>query len=163
MIDHAPLVAALAKPDATEAAFEALRQLAYDILDLKQFTVMNTDPARGVASRIYSDDPISYPVGGEKPIPDNHWTDIVLKQQKPFVGNSIEELAAVFPDWEKIQGLGLESCLNLPIIIAGEVVGTLNCLSTAGHFTPERIEAANQLKLPGAAVFLLAAQKSGHG
>lgn len=160
MTDYEPFVSALAQPDPTEAAFAALRQLAYDTLDLKQFTIMTSDPIRGVASRIYSDDPIPYPVGGEKPIQDNLWTDTVLKRQETFVGNSIEELAAVFPDWEKIQSLGLESCLNLPIIIDRQVVGTLNCLNVAGHFTPERIKAANQLKLPGAAVFLLAAQKS---
>lgn len=161
MTNFAPFVAALAQPDPKQAAFDALRQLAYDILDLKQFTIMTSDPVRGVASRIYSDDPIPYPVGGEKPIQDNLWTETVLKRQETFVGNSIEDLAEVFPDWEKIQGLGLESCLNLPIIIDGNVVGTLNCLNIAGHFTPGRIEAANQLKLPGATVFLLAAQKSG--
>ena len=161
MTDYGPFVAALAQPNPTEAAFQALRQLAYDILELKQFTIMASDPDRGVASRIFSDDPIPYPVGGEKPIQDNLWTDTVLKRKETFVGNSIEDLAAVFPDWEKIQSLGLESCLNLPIIIDGQVAGTLNCLNVAGHFTPERIEAANQLKLPGAAMFLLAAPKSG--
>ena len=158
MADFAPFVAALAKTNASDAAFKALAQLAYDILDLKQFTVMTVDQKRGVASRIFSDDPAPYPVGGEKPILETIWTETVLRRQETFVGNSIEELAEVFPDWEKIQSLGLESCLNLPIIINGTVVGTLNCLNVAGHFTPERIQAANQLKLPGAAAFLLAAQ-----
>ena len=92
---------------------------------------------------------------------DTIWTETVLGRQDTFVGNTIEELAAVFPDWEKIQSLGLESCLNLPIIINGNVVGTLNCLNVADHFTVERVAAANQLKLPGAAAFLLAAQASG--
>ena len=158
MADFAPFVAALAKTNASDAAFKALAQLAYDILDLKQFTVMTVNQKRGVAARIFSDDPVPYPVGGEKPILETIWTETVLRRQETFVGNSIEELAEVFPDWEKIQSLGLESCLNLPIIINGTVVGTLNCLNVAGHFTPERIQAANQLKLPGAAAFLLAAQ-----
>ncbi len=161
MADFAPFVAALAGPNASKAAFKALAQLAYDILHLKQFTVMAVDLDRGVAARIFSDDPEPYPVGGEKPILDTIWTETVLGRQETFVGNTIEELAVVFPDWEKIQSLGLESCLNLPIIIDGHVMGTLNCLNVAGHFTPERITAANQLKLPGAAAFLLAAQTSG--
>ena len=161
MTDFAPIVAALAGPNAPEEAFKALAQLAYDILDLKQFTVMTVDQDRGVAARVFSDDPIPYPVGGEKPILDTIWTDTVLGQQETFVGNTIEELAIVFPDWEKIQSLGLESCLNLPIVVNGKVLGTLNCLNVAGHFTPERIAAANQLKLPGAAVLLLAAQDIG--
>ena len=161
MANFAPFVAALAGQNAPDAAFEALAQLAYDVLELKQFTVMAVDQKRGVAARIFSDDPIPYPVGGEKPILENIWTETVLGRQEAFVGNTIEDLAAVFPDWEKIQSLGLESCLNLPIIINGEVMGTLNCLNVAGHFTADRIEAANQLKLPGAAAFLLAAQESG--
>ncbi len=161
MVDFAPFVAAMAGPNASPAVFKALAQLAYDVLDLKQFTIMTVDQKRGVAARIFSDDPVPYPVGGEKPILDTIWTKTVLERQETFVGNTIEDLAEVFPDWEKIQSLGLESCLNLPIIIDGNVMGTLNCLNVAGHFTPERVAAANQLKLPGAAAFLLAAQASG--
>ena len=161
MTDFAPFVAALAGPNASDKAFKALRQLAYDTLDLKQFTVMAVDQKRGLAARIFSDDPIPYPVGGEKPILETIWTETVLGRQETFVGNTIEALAEVFPDWEKIQSLGLESCMNLPIIINGNVMGTLNCLNVAGHFTPERVAAANQLKLPGAAAFLLAAQDAG--
>jgi len=155
--DLAPLVAALAEPAPRLATFRALRQLAYDLLDLKQFTMMTFDRERGVAQRIFSDDPASYPVGGEKPILENAWTEAVLVRHETFVGNSIEDLASVFPDWEKIQSLGLESCLNLPIIVGADVIGTLNCLNVAGHFTPERIDVANQLRLPGAAAFLLKA------
>ena len=161
MADFSPFVAALAGTNASQAVFRALAQLAYEHLDLKQFTVMTVDQERGVAARIFSDDPEPYPVGGEKPILDTIWTETVLVRQETFVGNTIEELAEVFPDWEKIQSLGLESCLNLPIIVDGKVMGTLNCLNVAGHFTPQRIAAANNLKLPGAAAFLLAAQASG--
>ena len=152
---------AMAQPDPVESCFEALRQMAYDLLDLKQFTMMTFDEGRGVAQRIYSDDPVPYPVGGEKPVLDNVWTKTVLRGQQPFVGNSIEDLAEVFPDWEKIQSLGLESCLNVPIVVGGSVMGTLNCLNGPGHFTPDRVTKANQLKLPGAVAFLLARQRSG--
>ena len=161
MADFAPFVAAMAGTNASNAAFKALRQLAYDILELKQFTVMSVDQERGVAARIFSDDPVPYPVGGEKPILDTIWTETVLGRQETFVGNTIEDLAEVFPDWEKIRSLGLESCLNLPIIVGGKVLGTLNCLNVAGHVTPERVAAANQLKLPGAAAFMLVAQNLG--
>ena len=134
---------AVADPDQPETTFRALATLADEILDLKQFTMMASDEARGVARRIYTDNPRDYPIGGEKLIPLNIWSEIIFNRNEIFVGNSIEELAKVFSDWELIQSLGLESCLNLPIIIEGKVVGTLNCLSVAGHFTPARIEAVN--------------------
>ena len=157
MTDFSPFVAALASPKPVEASCQALRQIAYEVLDLKQFTMMTFDQQRGKGQRIFTDDPESYPVGGEKPILENTWTETVLFNHQTFVGNSIEDLAAVFPDWEKIQSLGLESCLNLPVIVGEKVIGTLNCLNVAGHFTPERVTAANQLIIPAAATFLLAA------
>ncbi len=45
--------------------------------------------------------------------------------------------------------------MNVPIVVAGRVLGTLNCLNVAGHFTPERIAAAETLKEAGAIAFLL--------
>lgn len=157
MTDMASFAAALASSNPMEASCQALRQMAYDALDLKQFTMMTFDQERGVAQRIFTDDTDAYPVGGEKPILKNSWTETVLLRHQTFVGNSIEDLAAVFPDWEKIQSLGLESCLNLPVIVGNKVIGTLNCLNVAGHFTPARVTAANQLTVPAAATFLLAA------
>jgi len=157
MTDLAPFVAAMASRNPVEASCQSLRQLAYHVLDLKQFTMMTFDQERGVAQRIFTDDANAYPAGGEKPILENAWTETVLFRHQTFVGNSIEDLAAVFPDWEKIQSLGLESCLNLPVIVGNKVIGTLNCLNVAGHFTPARVRAANQLVLPAAAAFLLAA------
>lgn len=157
MTEHAPLIAALASNKPVEASCKALRQLAYDTLELKQFTMMTFDQERGVAQRIFTDDADAYPVGGEKPILDNAWTETVLVRHQIFVGNTIEELAAVFSDWEKIQSLGLESCINLPVIVGNKVIGTMNCLNVAGHFTPAKISAANQLALPAIATFLLTA------
>ena len=45
---------AVADPDQPEATFRALATLADEILDLKQFTMMASDEARGVARRIYT-------------------------------------------------------------------------------------------------------------
>ena len=39
--------------------------------------------------------------------------------------------------------------------VAGEVRGTINCLHEAGFYTPERVQAAEALKLPGAVCLLL--------
>ena len=72
------------------------------------------------------------------------------------ISNTIEEIADVFPDHALIKSLGCESCLNLPIVIDGRLRGTLNCLDVAGHYTPERVAAAESLKTAGALAFLLA-------
>jgi len=99
--------------------------------------------------------PDAYPVKGEKPLMQNSWSEQVEERQETFVANSIEDIAEVFSDYELIQSLGCESCLNLPIVVDGAVLGTLNCLHDAGHYTQERVDAAQTLKSDGALALLL--------
>jgi GAF domain-containing protein len=159
------LAAALAAPDQPGAYMAALERLVGDTIGVRLFTLMEINRARGVAARIHSSNPDAYPVAGEKPFPENAWMT-VIQAGKMFVANTHAEIAAVFPDHELIRSLGCESCLNIPVTIGGEVVGTLNCLHEAGHFTPERLAAADALSLPGAVAFLLAARarkETAHG
>ncbi|MHA3915492.1 GAF domain-containing protein [Halovulum sp. GXIMD14793] len=146
---------AMASTDQPMATFKALEALVDKTIGVKLFTLMGIDSERGVARRNYSNMPDAYATSGEKPIENNPWTEQVQGRQETFVANSIEEIAAVFPDHELIKSLGCESCLNLPIVVNGSVIGTLNCLHNAGHFTPERVAKAERLKQPGALAFLL--------
>lgn len=149
---------ALAARDQPQAVFAALDALARDVVGADLFTIMERDPGRGVSWRSYSNRPEVWPLSGEKPIVQNRWAEIVVDRGQSFVANSIAELSDVFPDHALIAAQGLGSCLNLPIVIAGELRGTLNCLAGPGHFTPDRVTAAEALKLPGAAAFMLARQ-----
>jgi len=151
------LTQALAQPGQPQPTFRALEALVDRTIGIKLFTLMEIDPARGVARRSYSNRPDAYPTSGEKPIEPNAWTAQVEGRHETFVANSIAEIAAVFPDHALIRSLGCESCLNLPIVVGGRAIGTLNCLHEAGHYTPDRVAAAETLKLPGALAFLLAA------
>ena len=151
------LAAALAEPGQPLPTFRALERLVDETIGVKLFTLMEIDRARGVARRFYSNMPDAYPTSGEKPIVPNVWTERVEGRGEAFVANDIDEIAAVFPDHGLIRSLGCESCLNLPVTIGGQVIGTLNCLHAAGHYTPARVAAAETLKLPGALAFLLAA------
>lgn len=150
------LAQAIADPNQPEAAYAALEALVDDTIGITLFTMMELDLGRGVARRTYSNMPEAYPSSGEKPMQPGKWSETVQGRHETFVANSIEDIAEVFADHELIQSLGCESCLNLPIVAGGKLLGTLNCLNVAGHFTPERVAAAETLKLPGAAVFLLA-------
>ena len=149
------LIPAMASTDQPMATFKALEALVNDTIGVKLFTLMEVDHARGVARRNYSNMPEAYATSGEKPIENNVWTQMVQGRQETFVANSIEEIAAVFPDHELIKSLGCESCMNVPIVVNGTVIGTMNCLHDAGHFTPERVAAAQTLKQHGALAFLL--------
>lgn len=148
------LAAALAAPGQPAAYLAALERLVDETIGVRLFTLMELDRRRGVARRSHSNMPNAYPVSGEKPFPENDWT-ATIEAGRTFVAGDDDAVAATFFDHELIASLGCGSCLNLPVTVGGEVVGTLNCLHVAGHYTPERAAAAEVLKLPGAVAFLL--------
>ncbi len=150
---------ALADPEQPRAVFAALQALSANRVQHRLFTLMTLDPDAGLARRAWSSDPVAYPVSGAKPIQDNDWSRAVLGRRETWVMNSIDHIAQHFPDHELIASLGCAACLNLPVAVAGQVLGTVNILGPAGHFTPERVAAAETLRLPAAAAFLLAARK----
>lgn len=122
-----------------EAAFEALQDFVRRVVGARLFTVMIIDIKAELQRRAYTSDAENYPVSGTKPVRYNHWFETVHTARQPFVGNSIEELAAVFPDYETINALGCQSVVNLPVILGDELVATINMLDVAGHYTPERV------------------------
>lgn len=138
-----------------EAAFDALCAFTRDVVGVKLFTVMTHDRKTGMAGRIYSNMPDAYPVSGTKPANETDWSRQVIKEKRTFVANDIEGIAAVFYDHELIKSLGCESVINVPVVIGGEVLGTINCLHEKGFYTEEKVKAAEALKLPGAVCLLL--------
>ena len=80
---------------------------------------------------------------------------VVVLVRLVIVANDIAGIAAVFPDHALIKSLGCESVINVPIVIGGEVLGTINCLHVAGFYTEEKVAASEGLKLPGAVCVLL--------
>jgi len=138
-----------------EKAFAALEAMTRDIVGVKLFTVMTSDTSARHSERVYSSMPDVYPVSGTKPYNETHWSEITLKNKQTFVANTIGDIAKVFDDHALILSLGCESVINVPIIVGGAVIGTINCLHEEGHYTAERVKAADLLKLPAAACMML--------
>ncbi len=140
------------------AVWRALREFSAAVVGHRLFTVMTVDMAAGVARRAYSDHPREYPVSGTKPIQYDQWFDVVHRQRRSFVANTIEDIAKVFPDFELIAALGCGSVLNLPLVLRGELVATLNLLDEAHHYSPQRVALAEaRLAVPGKLCYALAA------
>lgn len=156
MTDYRDFIRALAAPEnQPQRAFDALCALAVEVVGVKLFTVMVFDAASGMAQRKYSNMPDAYPVSGSKPANRTHWSQVVMEERSIFVANDYDGIRGVFFDHELIRSLGCESVINVPVEAAGEVIGTINCLHKAGHYTEARVRAAEALKLPGAACLLL--------
>ncbi|MCC5974826.1 MAG: hypothetical protein JJT81_12330 [Rubellimicrobium sp.] len=92
--------------------------------------------------RVFSDAPAEYPVGNFKRIERNRYFETVIAGKRPFASTTIEEIATVFFDWEKIRALGCESNVNIPAVVDDRVIGSVNLLHEAGHFTPDRVARA---------------------
>jgi hypothetical protein len=92
--------------------------------------------------RVFSEDLAAYPVGNFKRLDKNRYFETVLAGKRIFSSTTIEEIAEVFFDWEKIQALGFESNMNLPAIADDTVIGTINLLEKKGHYKAERVEKA---------------------
>ena len=156
MTDYTEFTRALAAAEGQpDRAFAALGRLADAIVGARLFTVMVFDAATGMAQRKFSNMPDAYPVSGTKPANRTRWSIEVMEERRTFVANDYDGIAEVFYDHELIRSLGCEAVINVPVEVAGEVIGTINCLDVAGQYTPERVAAAEALKLPGAACLML--------
>lgn len=131
----------IANAKGADAAFGALQTLVQATVGAKLFTFMTVDMEAEVARRAYTSDAANYPTSGTKPIRYDSWFDTVHKERKYFVANTIADIAKVFPDYELINSLGCQSVVNIPVVIGGELVGTVNMLDVEGFYTPERVQA----------------------
>jgi hypothetical protein len=151
----AAVARALAAPDQPGAGFAALERACGEVIGHKLFTILLFHSDTGESERFYTNHPEAYPVGGRKALNPTFWSERVLKQQKPYIGPSYEDVRAVFFDHELIRSLGCESVLNLPVVLGGRTLGTINLLHQAGWYEEAHLEAGSvlaALAVPGLAM-----------
>jgi hypothetical protein len=157
--DHISFDQAISTARDSKAVWKALKELSEAVVGHKLFTIMTVDNAAGLARRAYTSHPQDYPVSGTKPIHRDQWFDIVHGERRSFVANTIADISKVFPDFELIASLGCGSVMNLPVVLQGELVATVNMLDAEHHYTPDRAAAAEALlAIPAKLCYVLAAQ-----
>lgn len=155
--DWKAFLAAVAGADQPAATLAALQDVFRGAVEARLFTVMIYQQKTGLASRIHTSHPRDYPVSGTKPLSQGLWSKTVIDERRCFVANTIEAIAEVFPDHQLIKSLGCESVVNLPVLFADEVIGTVNLLDVRGCYTAEQVARIEALA-PFATVALLAAR-----
>lgn len=115
----------------------------------------------GFAARVYTSDPANYPVSGVKKIIPNRWTKQVILGCAPFVTNSVEGVADVFPDHQFIADLGLGSVVNLPVVMGGIFIGTVIVLHDPGYYALPLVGRLNGLTLPALLSFAVSPKRRG--
>lgn len=119
-------------------AFSDLHARCTD-LGARLFTVTQLDEEKALFARVYTSHPVEYPVSGTKPMEKDGWYDTTIAGRRTFVANTPPEFAKYFFDHALIVSLGLGSCINVPVTDGRRVLGTVNILAEAGHFTPEKL------------------------
>jgi GAF domain-containing protein len=114
-------------------------------LGTRLFTVTTVEEAAGLARRVFTSHPVDYPLSGTKPLTRDGWYDTTIAGRQTFVANTPPEFAKYFFDHALIVSLGLGSCINVPVVDGGKVVGTVNILAEAEHFSPAKLAAYQAL------------------
>lgn len=127
-----------AQSEAPLTAFTDLHTLCA-ALGTRLFTVTTVDEKAELARRVFTSHPVEYPLSGTKPLTKDGWYEATIAGRQTFVANTPPEFAKYFFDHELIVSLGLGSCINVPVVDGAKVLGTVNMLAEAGHFTPERL------------------------
>ena len=122
--DIATLTDAAAKSPA--AVFETINAIATRRVAAGLVTVMRHIEAEQMVERLYSSVPSAYPVGGRKLKRDSAWSRHVLVEHRVLVSAGDEALKEHYVDHATITGLGLHSCVNVPLVSQGQCVGTMN-------------------------------------
>jgi hypothetical protein len=119
----------------TDAVFKAVEKGTAEIVGHKLFTLLYVAPNGRRVRRMYSNMPQEYPVGGYKEIGETAWRTEILGQNKPWVGYEKKDIQWAFFDHELIVSLGCESAMSIPVLYNGRLLGTMNLLDAAGHYT----------------------------
>lgn len=90
--------------------------------------------------RIWTSDPVAYPVAGRKRKTLTPWTRQLLLRAEVFVGEGDGVLAGIFDDHALIASLGLRAIVNVPLLDeAGGCFATFNLLGCRPQWTPEEV------------------------
>lgn len=129
------------------ALFEAIAEVATRRVDAGLVTAMRHDEAASTVERVYSSDPQAYPVGGRKLKRDTGWSRKVLLEHRVLVNAGDDAIRESFEDHAVIFGLGLHSCVNVPLVSAGKCIGTLNVLAARANWSDDEVVIVRALGL----------------
>lgn len=138
--DSLALATALAQAKEPADVYRAVEQLVARGPGAKLFTLLVLTKDGQEVQRVYSNNEKAYPLAGLKRMGPTPWGDLVLTRRQTFLGHTAEDIRWAFPDHELIASLGLESAVNIPIVAMGRVLGTLNALDVAGHYSESDVQ-----------------------
>lgn len=146
--------ACAAAPFSAQLLCKAVDHHARPVMRQALCTVNRFDEATMRLTRLYSSNPVAYPVGGAKEKRGTEWGRHVLLERRIFVGEGADAIGAAFDDHAAIASLRLQSVVNVPVVFEQRCRGTLNLLMEAPTVSEEQADFAQLLALLLLPVFL---------
>jgi GAF domain-containing protein len=137
------------------ALFRAIEDVAMRRVDAGLVTMMRHDAVESTVERLYSSNHQAYPVGGKKAKRDTDWGRKVLTEHRVLVSAGDAALRESFDDHATIIGLGLHSCVNVPLVREGQCIGTMNISRAQAEWSDDEVAIARALGLAALAGVLM--------
>ena len=137
------------------ALFAAIAEIAARRVGAGLVTAMRHDDDASTVERVYSSNPQAYPVGGRKVKQESDWSRHVLVEHRVLVSSGDDAIRKHYNDHTIIFGLGLHSCVNVPLVSAGKCIGTLNVLRAQAEWSEDEVAAVRGLGLAALAGALM--------
>jgi len=137
------------------ALFAVIAAVAQRRVDAGLVTAMRHDEAAATVERIYSSNEAAYPVGGRKVKQDSDWSRHVLAEHRVLVSVGDDAIRKHYNDHAIIFGLGLHSCVNVPLVSAGKCIGTLNVLRAQAEWGDDEVALVRALGIAALAGALM--------
>ena len=144
--DYGKLAQVHAAAHRPDEIFDAVGAVVRDRLGFGLLTMLLLTPDGDEVQRLYTTDPVNYPIGGRERLGTTAWGHHVFIEQRPFLGADRNDLKWAFPaDFDLIISLGLGATMNIPIVALGRTLGSMNILAEEGRYTPKHLDAASTL------------------
>jgi GAF domain-containing protein len=137
------------------ALFKAIADVAVRRVDAGLVTAMRHDEPAATVERLYSSNPQAYAVGGRKLKQDSDWSRYVLVEHRVLVSAGDDDIREFYADHAQIFGLGLHSCVNIPLVRDGKCIGTLNVLRAQPDWSKDEVALVRALGLAALAAVLM--------
>jgi transcriptional regulator with GAF, ATPase, and Fis domain len=131
----------LTEPNQPKAVLEMVSKVLAKLTGYKLFTVMTIEEGTLEAERVFTSDEVVYPLQQLGTIPRTEWTEHVIFRRQAWVGKTLDDVCAAYPDYvDIIKRLGCSSSINSPVVFNGKVIAVLNMLNKEQCFTEEDVK-----------------------
>jgi AcrR family transcriptional regulator len=123
-----------------EDSFDRLNADLREAVSFKLFTALAVK--RPYVERVYTNHAELFPLTGRKRLDASPWGAHVIERGDSWLGHDADDMMRMFPDYALIARLGCASCINIPVVVKGQTIGSLNMLDAAHAYTREDVTKA---------------------